>query len=117
MSVTPRAAVDRLRERLSHRAAEDLEAEASAKALMPDFACVLREAGAKRVVLFGSLAGGLFRRNSDIDIAVAGLPEQVLARYEQDFSLRAGRTVELANIDLMPAALRDRIDSSGQELP
>lgn len=33
----------------------------------------LRELGGKKVILFGSLATGTFRKNSDIDIAVEGL--------------------------------------------
>lgn len=33
----------------------------------------LKELGSKRVILFGSLAAGRFRKESDVDIAVEGL--------------------------------------------
>src|SRR5688572_12040216 len=37
-------------------------------------ATILKEAGAEAVYLFGSLAEGTFRPDSDIDLAVTGLP-------------------------------------------
>lgn len=116
MSVSPSDAVRRLRERLEHRSKEELSAEASAKALLPVFADALKAAGANRVVLFGSLADGLFRQGSDIDLAVAGLTEGVLARFEHRFTILAHRRVELANLDILPQSLRERIDRFGQEL-
>lgn len=116
MSLDPVHAVSRLRERLSHRSSEDLAAEASTKALLPEIARALRNAGAKRVVLFGSLASGLFRRGSDIDIAVAGLPERALATFEHEFTILARRPVELANLEAMPESLRESIDRFGVEL-
>jgi predicted nucleotidyltransferase len=106
-----------LSERLAHRPPEDLAAEAAAKALVPEFARALRAAGAKRVFLFGSLAQGLFRsRSSDIDLAVAGLSERALARFEREFTLRAGRSVELANLDSTSPALKESIDRFGVEI-
>jgi predicted nucleotidyltransferase len=116
VGVTPEDAVRRLRERLNHRSAEDLAAETSANALLPILSRALKEAGAKRVVLFGSLANGLFRQGSDIDLAVAGLTEQALARFEHEFTLIAHRPVELANLDSMPQLLRDSVDRFGREM-
>lgn len=103
-------------ERLANRPPEDLAAEAAAKALVPELAQALRAAGAKRVVLFGSLALGLFRRNSDIDLAVAGLTERALARLERDLTLLAGRDVELANLDFASPSLKESIDRFGVEI-
>jgi predicted nucleotidyltransferase len=40
-------------------------------------AAVLRECGAKEVYLFGSAATGKMRPESDIDLAVSGLPPEV----------------------------------------
>jgi predicted nucleotidyltransferase len=117
VSVDPAEAVRALRERLGHRALEDLRAEAAAKAIAPDLAKALRRAGATRVVLFGSLVDGSFRRSSDIDLAVAGLSEPTLARLERELTLLAGRSVELANLELMPTPLRESIDRFGVELP
>jgi predicted nucleotidyltransferase len=67
-------------------------------------------------VLFGSLADGLFRHGSDIDIAVAGLTERALARFEHDFTILAHRSVELAQVESVPDALRRTIDRFGVEL-
>ncbi len=68
------------------------------------------------MVLFGSLAVGLFRRNSDIDLAVGGLTEQALARFEREFTVLAHRPVELANLEAIPRPLRERIDRFGLEI-
>jgi uncharacterized protein len=105
-----------LSERLAHRPPEDLAAEAAAKALVPELARALRAAGARRVVLFGSLAYGLFRSSSDIDLAVAGLSEGALARLESELTLLAGRSVELANLDSAPPPLKESIDRFGIEI-
>jgi len=101
---------------LAQRSPEDLAEEAAAKALVPELARVLRAAGARRVVLFGSLAYGLFRCSSDIDLAVAGLTEGALARLERELTLLAGRPVELANLDSAPPPLRESIDRFGIEI-
>jgi uncharacterized protein len=39
-------------------------------------AAILKEAGAREVYLFGSAAAGTLRDNSDIDMAVSGLPPE-----------------------------------------
>jgi predicted nucleotidyltransferase len=116
VSLNPVDVVNRLRERLSQRSPEDLSAEASAKALLPELTRALRSAGAKRIVLFGSLADGPFRIGSDIDLAVAGLTERTLAGLEHEFTILARRPVELANLDSAPESLRRSIDRFGVEL-
>jgi predicted nucleotidyltransferase len=116
VSTTPADAVRRLRERLLHRSAAERSAEASARELLPELAGALRNAGARRVVLFGSLAAGRFREGSDIDLAVSGLPERVLASFEHDFTVRAGRPVELSNLDRMPSALRENVERFGRDI-
>ena len=83
---------------------------------MPSLVVALKKAGATRVVLFGSLATGLFRRRSDIDLAVSGLTEQALAGFEHEFTIMARRPVELANLESMPESLRESIDRFGVEL-
>ncbi len=51
------------------------------------------------------LAHGLFRQGSDIDLAVAGLTDRVLARFEHRLTILAHRRVELANLDILPQSL------------
>lgn len=67
-------------------------------------------------MLFGSLAGGFFRSDSDIDLAVEGLSEPVLATLERELTLLARRPVELSNLDDASAALREAVIRSGREL-
>jgi predicted nucleotidyltransferase len=43
-------------------------------------AMVLKAAGAREVYVFGSAAHGLMRQNSDIDLAVSGLPPELFYR-------------------------------------
>lgn len=110
----PAEVVRRLDSRI--RRPEDVAAESSARAIVPALSRALKDAGATRVVLFGSLASGLFRMSSDIDLAVAGLPDRVLAKLERELSLRAGRPVELANLDVASPALRTRVEQAGRDL-
>lgn len=116
MSVSPADAVRHLNERLEHRPKSDLAAEAAAKSLLPSFVQRLKREGARRIVLFGSLADGYFSQESDIDLAVSGLSERTLAWFEREFTVMAQRPVEIANLDAIPASLRERIQQSGQEL-
>ena len=46
------------------------------KALISKAAAVLKEAGAREVYLFGSMATKIMRSGSDIDMAVSGLPSE-----------------------------------------
>ena len=108
--------MSRLRERLSHRSPEDLSAEASAMTLVHGFVRALRSAGAERVVLFGSLADGRFRQGSDIDLAVGGLSERALSKFEHEFTILARRPVELTNLRSMSAPLRENVDRFGLDL-
>lgn len=116
MGVSAKEAAHRLAQRLGERSVEDRTAEFNAKALLPGLARALKAAGATRIVLFGSLASGLFRSQSDIDIAVAGLPESTLARLERELTLEAHRPIELANLDAMPGPLRERVGQLGRDL-
>lgn len=117
VGVTPEDAVRALRARISSRTAADQAAEARARELLPRLAAELRRAGATRVLLFGSLADGFFRAHSDIDIAVSGIPEPVLARLEREWTILADRPVELANLDALLEPLRRRIEESAEEIP
>ena len=42
-------------------------------------ACALKTAGAKEVYVFGSATKGKMRPNSDVDMAVSGLPPEVFS--------------------------------------
>ena len=62
-------------------------------------ATVLKEAGAHEVYLFGSGAKGNIRENSDIDLAVSGLPPE---KFFQTMGLVADilqRPLDLVDLD------------------
>ena len=50
------------------------------KKLIERAAAALKEAGAREVYVFGSAASGTMREDSDVDLAVSGLPPQVFFR-------------------------------------
>jgi len=71
---------------------------------------VLSALGARRVWVFGSFARGHVRSDSDLDMAVEGLPysqDQLLGIAEQ--SLGDGLAIDLAPWEAAGALLRERI--------
>ena len=79
-----------------------------------DFA---REAGARRVVLFGSRARGTNGPHSDIDLAVEGCPDfsALEARLQDD--LWSLLRIDIVNLDgPVSAALRQEISRDGRVL-
>jgi len=78
---------------------------------------VLSALGARRVWVFGSFARGHVRSDSDLDMAVEGLPysqDQLLGVAEQ--SLGGGLAIDLAPWEAAGALLRERILSEGRIL-
>jgi predicted nucleotidyltransferase len=67
--------------------------------LVKQGAALLAAAGAREVYVFGSVAAGKVREDSDVDLAVAGLPPErfftTLAHLEDLFE----RTVDLVDLD------------------
>jgi predicted nucleotidyltransferase len=59
----------------------------------------LKAAGAREVYVFGSAAKGTLREDSDIDLAVSGLPPEVFSRAMARASRPVGRPVGLINLD------------------
>jgi predicted nucleotidyltransferase len=75
---------------------------------------LLRDCGARRVWLFGSLARGRqpdFR--SDVDLAVEGLPGEQYFRLVSELQSLVCSPVDLVEMERAPAALRDRILAEG----
>ena len=60
---------------------------------------VLRTAGAREVYLFGSAARGGVRENSDVDLAVSGLPPEIFFRAMATASDVLGRPLDLVDLD------------------
>ena len=59
----------------------------------------LKAAGAKEVYVFGSASKGRMRPNSDIDMAVSGLPPEVFFRAMAKASRALGRPIDLIDLD------------------
>ena len=59
----------------------------------------LKESGAEEVYVFGSSATGNFRDDSDIDIAVKGLPAGNFFKLSGKLWSLAGRPVDIVNLD------------------
>jgi uncharacterized protein len=62
-------------------------------------ATALKAAGAKEVYVFGSASKGQMRPDSDIDLAVSGLPPEVFFRAMGIASRALGRQVDLVDLD------------------
>ena len=62
-------------------------------------AAALKAAGAHEVYVFGSAAKGKLRENSDVDLAVSGLPPEVFFRAMGKASRAVGRPVDLIDLD------------------
>ena len=59
----------------------------------------LNAAGAREVYLFGSAAKGSLEPDSDLDLAVSGLPPALFYRLGARVSDLLGRTVDLIDLD------------------
>jgi predicted nucleotidyltransferase len=62
-------------------------------------AALLRSMGATQVFIFGSAASGRLRPDSDVDMAVTGLPAQVYFSAVSKASDLLGRPVDLVDLD------------------
>lgn len=62
-------------------------------------AALLRGMGATEVYVFGSAAKGELRPDSDVDMAVSGLPEEVYFAAVSRASDIFGRPVDLVDLD------------------
>ncbi len=104
----------RIREKEKERRARHARAMATARRLARK---LLREEGAARVFVFGTAADAeRFRLDSDLDLAVEGLPKErffkVWAALDRDSEFE----VDLVQLELASPALRARILRDGKEL-
>ena len=67
--------------------------------LIEEAAAALKAAGAREVYVFGSAAKGELRDNSDVDMAVSGLPPEVFFRAMGKASRALRRPVDLVDLD------------------
>lgn len=60
---------------------------------------ILKNSGAKKVYLFGSVAKGTMRSDSDVDLAVSGLPPENFFKALSAASNSIDRSVHLIDLD------------------
>ena len=60
---------------------------------------VLKAAGAREVYVFGSAADERMRPDSDVDLAVSGLPPEAFFRAMSDAERALGRPLDLIDLD------------------
>ena len=92
------------------------EAEAArSRAEAEAIAAMLRERfGATRVILFGSLARGRFRLDSDIDLAVTGIPTADFFRaYAEAMSLAGEFKLDLLDLADCPPSVQTAVLKQG----
>jgi uncharacterized protein len=77
---------------------------------------VLMAFGARRVWLFGSLATGHAKPDSDVDLAAEGLPADIYFKALADLMGLFQAPVDLVRWEDAPESLRNRVLTEGREL-
>ncbi|MCB9727200.1 MAG: nucleotidyltransferase domain-containing protein [Deltaproteobacteria bacterium] len=117
MSVTAEEAAAHLRQRAEATRARALSRAAALRERLPAARALLVDGyGARRVVLFGSLATGEVHEGSDVDLAVEGLPK--LAYFDALAALMDAMEtrVDLVRLEDAPPSLAARIEAEGEPL-
>jgi len=77
---------------------------------------ILKERGAKRILLFGSTARGTYGKYSDIDLACEGIPPGQFFKVLGELLLATGESVDLVDMREVKGTLRSRIEREGELL-
>ena len=99
-----------------HAAAQRQATAGAARARLPELVARLVGFGATKVVVFGSLVRGELDVDSDVDVAVRGLPA---ARHFEAMSAAAAamqRPVDVVRLEEAPPTLASRVDADGEIL-
>lgn len=86
----------------------------SIRARLPAVVQALVALGARRVLVFGSVARGDATDESDLDLAVEGLPPAEYFEAMARAAAAAGRPVDLVRLEEARPTLRDRILFEGE---
>ena len=117
MTVTPAETLAHLRRMERARVEAGAERASRLRERLPEAVRRLRERGARRVWLFGSLAEGGVRETSDVDLAVDGLPATGYFGVLADMMAVFGCSVDLVRLEAASDSLRERILTEGAEQP
>ncbi len=78
------------------------------------FEKILRRHGAEKIILYGSLARGDYRADSDIDLCYEGIPAYDYFRVLAECLLQANRRFNLIDLKSAKGHFRDRILNEGK---
>ena len=113
--MTPAQFRAHLARRFAETMAEDERVAAELKARLPEAVRLIAAAlGPRRVILYGSLASGLFfAAHSDVDLAIEGLGEAPPDELRAALRALMGRRVDLVDPALVAPAVRQEMTSEG----
>jgi len=77
---------------------------------------ILKEHGAKRIILFGSTVRGTYGKYSDIDLACEGIPPAKFFKVLGELLLATGESVDLVDMREVKETMRSRIEREGELL-
>ena len=77
---------------------------------------VLAAHGVREAWLFGSIARGAARPDSDVDIAVAGCPPEHFYRLAAELERVLDAPVDVIDLDRSPTAIRESVREDGSRL-
>ena len=77
---------------------------------------ILLDHGARKIILYGSLARGNYRPDSDIDLCVEGLPDENYFRALAECLMNARHHVSVLDFKNARGYLRERILDEGRLL-
>lgn len=86
------------------------------RAALPGVVAHLEGLGATQVYLFGSLASGRFRQDSDVDLAVRGLDWRTVLREGVRCAGLLDRHVDLVMLEEAPPSLVEGVEATGERL-
>ena len=81
-----------------------------------EFEKILRRYGAEKIILYGSLARGDYRVDSDIDLCYEGIPAYDYFRVLAECILQAHRRFNLTDLKTARGYFRERILNEGKFL-
>jgi predicted nucleotidyltransferase len=87
-----------------------------ARARLPAVVSLLREGGARCVILFGSLTTGAIDDESDVDLALEGLSGADTSELGERAERIMGRRVQLTRLDRAPPWWRAIIEHTGERM-
>ena len=79
-------------------------------------ATILLRHGAHRIILYGSLARGDYRPDSDIDVCVEGIPDDQYFRVLAECLMRSAPRVSVLNFEDTSGYFRQRVIDEGKIL-